>query len=85
MTGLTTVWPNDAPASVGNDLNAWTDAVIAAIAPHTPDESYQNFPNWAIENWQQQYYAEDFDRLVDVKTAYDSGNLFHNGQSISVR
>ncbi len=52
MTGLTTVWPNDAPALVGDDLNAWTAQVIAAIAPHTPDESYQNFPNRAIQSWQ---------------------------------
>lgn len=81
----TTVWPNDAPESVGNELNAWTDAVIAAIAPHTPDESYQNFPNRAIENWQRQYYAENFERLVDVKTAHDPGNLFNNPQSIPVR
>ena len=81
----TTVWPNDAPESVDNELNAWTDAVIAAIAPHTPDESYQNFPNRAIENWQQQYYAENFERLVDVKTAHDPGNLFNNPQSIPVR
>ena len=81
----TTVWPNDAPESVGNELNAWTDQVIATIAPHTLDESYQNFPNRAIENWQQQYYAENFDRLVDVKTAYDPGNLFNNVQSIPVR
>lgn len=81
----TTVWPNDAPDSVGNELNAWTDQVIATIAPYTPDESYQNFPNLAIENWQQQYYAENFERLVDVKTAYDPGNLFNNPQSIPVR
>ncbi|AEF41042.1 FAD-binding oxidoreductase [Hoyosella subflava] len=81
----TTVWPNDAPASVGNDLNQWTDAVIAAIAPHTPDESYQNFPNRALTNWEQQYYAENFDRLVDVKTSYDPNDVFRNEQSIPVR
>ncbi len=59
--------------------------MIAAISPYTPDESYQNFPNLAIENWQQQYYAENFERLVDVKTMYDPGNLFNNPQSIPVR
>ena len=85
MLRPTTVWPNDAPESVGNELNAWTDQVIAAIAPHTPDESYQNFPNLAITDWQQQYYAENFDRLVEVKTAFDPGNLFNNPQSIPVR
>lgn len=78
----TPVWPNDAPASVANDLIAWTDDVIALLAPHTPNESYQNFTNRRIIDWRQQYYAENFDRLVDVKTQYDPGNLFRNFQSI---
>jgi FAD/FMN-containing dehydrogenase len=81
----TTVWPNDAPASVSDGLNAWTDAVIAAIAPHTLDESYQNFPNRSLANWERQYYAENFERLVDVKARYDPGNLFHHPQSIPPR
>jgi FAD/FMN-containing dehydrogenase len=79
------VWEDDAPASVGDDLRAWTDEVIAAIAPHTSDESYQNFPNRRIVDWQSAYYAENFDRLVDVKTRYDNSNLFNNPQSIPPR
>jgi FAD/FMN-containing dehydrogenase len=81
----TPVWENDAPASVGNGLIAWTDAMIAAIAPYTPDESYQNFTNRRIIGWQQAYYAENFQRLVDVKTKYDPTNLFNNFQSIPPR
>ncbi|MGI8486761.1 MAG: FAD-binding oxidoreductase [Thermomicrobiales bacterium] len=81
----TTVWPDDAPTSVGDELNAWTAEVIAAITPFTPDESYQNFPNLSLKNWDQQYYAENFDRLVDVKTKYDPANLFNNPQSIPTR
>jgi FAD/FMN-containing dehydrogenase len=81
----TTVWPNDADPSVADGLNAWTDAVIAALAPYTPAESYQNFPNRSIANWQQLYYAENYARLVDVKTKYDKGNLFNNAQSIMPR
>lgn len=81
----TTVWPDSAPASVGNELNAWTDEIVATISPYTPDESYQNFPNRMIENWGEQYYAENFERLVDVKTKYDPKNLFNNPQSIPTR
>jgi len=80
----TTVWPNDAPASVADELNAWTNAVIDTLRPHTPDESYQNFPNRMIDDWLQQYYGENLDRLIEVKTAYDPGNLFNNPQSIPV-
>ncbi|MFT4038417.1 MAG: FAD-binding oxidoreductase [Thermomicrobiales bacterium] len=81
----TTVWPNDADASVGEGLNAWSAEVIAAIAPHTPNESYQNFPNRDITDWAEQYYAENYDKLVEVKTQYDPGNLFTNPQGIPPR
>jgi FAD/FMN-containing dehydrogenase len=78
----TPVWDDNAPASVGEDLLAWTDDMVAIIAPYIPEESYQNFPNRRIANWPQQYYAENYDRLVAVKTKYDRHNLFHNAQSI---
>jgi FAD/FMN-containing dehydrogenase len=78
----TPVWPNDAPHSVGAGLKAWTDDVVKVIDPYTPNESYQNFPNRRIHDWKQAYYAENFDRLVRVKTKYDPRNLFHNPQSI---
>lgn len=78
----TTVWPNDAPASVADELNAWTQSVIDTIAPHTPAESYQNFPNRSLTEWDQQYFAENAPRLREVKTKYDPNNLFSNPQSI---
>jgi len=81
----TTVWEDDAPPSVGEGLIAWTDDVVAAMAPYVSAESYQNFPNRRITDWQSAYYAENFDRLVDVKTRYDVDNLFNNAQSIPSR
>jgi len=78
----TPVWDIRAPAAVADELAAWTDEMIAVIAPHTPNESYQNFPNRAITDWQQAYYAENFDRLVAVKGTYDAGNVFNYEQSI---
>lgn len=81
----TTVWPNDAPPSVGDGLNAWSAQIIDTIAPFTPDESYQNFPNRSLENWAQLYYAENYERLVDIKTQFDPTNLFQNEQSIPPR
>jgi FAD/FMN-containing dehydrogenase len=78
----TTVWANDTDPGVVDALNAWTAAVIQAIEPATMNESYQNFPNRDIVDWQQQYYAENWERLVEVKTTYDPGDLFRNPQSI---
>lgn len=85
MTSLlrpTPVWPNDAPKSVGDDLMAWTNEMVKVVAPYTPAESYQNFPNRVLKDWQTQYYAENFPRLVDIKRKYDKKNLFQNPQSI---
>ncbi len=79
------VWAADAPASVGDEMVAWTQQVIDAIDPHTPPESYQNFPNRAITDPLKQYYAENLDRLIDVKTKYDPDNLFRNAQSVAPR
>ncbi|MBV9356755.1 MAG: FAD-binding oxidoreductase [Chloroflexi bacterium] len=81
----TPVWEDADPPSVGEALIAWTQAGVDAIAPYTPNESYQNFPNRLIADWQTAYYAENFDRLVDVKTKYDPRNLFANPQSIPPR
>jgi FAD/FMN-containing dehydrogenase len=81
----TPVWPDDAPAHVGTGLIDWTNEVIDVLRPHTPDESYQNFPNRLIRDWKQEYYAENFPRLVSVKTSYDRHNLFRNSQSIPPR
>jgi FAD/FMN-containing dehydrogenase len=81
----TPVWPNDAPASVANDLEAWTDDVVKAIAPHTPSESYQNFPNRSLPDPLKQYYAENLPRLVAIKNKHDPKNLFRNPQSIPTR
>ena len=80
----TTVWDDKAAPSVGRDLNDWTNSVIDVLNPYTPNESYQNFPNRMISDWQQAYYAENFPRLVQVKTKYDPANLFQNTQSIPV-
>jgi FAD/FMN-containing dehydrogenase len=80
----TTVWDDTADPSVGRDLNDWTKSVIDVLNPYTPNESYQNFPNRMISDWQQAYYAENFPRLVQIKSKYDPGNLFQNTQSIPV-
>jgi FAD/FMN-containing dehydrogenase len=78
----TPVWPDNASNAVQADLLDWTNAVICLLEKHTPRESYQNFPNRLITDWQQQYYAENYDRLAQVKAKYDRHNLFRNEQSI---
>jgi FAD/FMN-containing dehydrogenase len=78
----TPVWETYGPVSVERDLVAWSKAVIETLAPYAARESYQNFPNRGIKDWEQEYYAENLERLIDVKTRYDPHNVFHNHQSI---
>ncbi len=85
MLRATPVWKIDSPRSVRNGLIAWTDQMIRLIAPYTPAESYQNFPNRSIRDWRREYYAENYSRLVRVKTKYDPHDVFHNAQSIPSR
>ncbi len=80
----TPVWPTDAPESVSEGLMDWTEQMISLLDGHTPRESYQNFPNRRLTDWAEQYYAENFDRLVEVKATYDPDDLFTNEQGIPV-
>ena len=81
----TPVWKIDSSKSVRDGLMAWTNQMISLIAPYTPAESYQNFPNRGIKSYKRQYYAENYSRLVKIKTKYDPDNIFRNPQSIPPR
>ena len=81
----TPVWRNEDPPAVGNELMGWTLDMTAIIDPHSPGDSYQNFPNRFLDGWENAYYGNNWERLRDVKTAYDPTNLFQNPQSIPPR
>ena len=38
-----------------------------------------------IGTYAKQYYGENLDSLVDIKTTYDPSNLFNNPQSMPTR
>lgn len=78
------VWSNLDP-QLGDELVAWTQGVIDILDPHALNESYQNFPNRNIPDWDQQYFAENLERLVEVKTAWDPDNVFSSAQSVRPR
>jgi len=79
------VWSDLASQDTIDELNAWTDEVIGAIEQETPRESYQHFPNRRLVDWQEQYFAENLDRLIDIKTAWDPTGLFTSAQTIAPR
>jgi FAD/FMN-containing dehydrogenase len=81
----TPVWANLTDAALAADLEAWTSAVIDVLDPHTPRESYQNFPNRAIADWPEQYFAENLGRLREVKAAWDPDGVFSSAQGLPGR
>ncbi|CAG8596238.1 23415_t:CDS:2 [Gigaspora rosea] len=49
---------------------------------YTSYESFQNYIDEDLKNWQCRYYGENFERLVDIKKRYDCSNVFRWKQSI---
>ena len=81
----TPVWAEDAPAFVSATSSSPGPTSDRADRPHTPNESYQNFPNRGSTTGRRPYYARELRAPVDVKTKYDPDNVFRNPQSIPPR
>ncbi|WP_263247592.1 FAD-binding oxidoreductase [Saccharopolyspora rosea] len=61
---------------------SWVDRGFAAADPHSNGESYQNFIDARLSNWEQAYYAENYPRLSAVKRKYDPTGFFRFAQGI---
>lgn len=72
---------NDDATVVGANLE-WLAGFSAAMDPYTTTESYQNFTDPALADWQEAYYGVNLPRLVEVKRAVDPHDLFRFPQSI---
>ncbi|MFJ5215485.1 FAD-binding oxidoreductase [Streptomyces sp. NPDC088354] len=73
------MWP-DATANEANV--AWVRDYFDAIAPHSQEGGYVNFMAGDDQSRIRANYRGNYDRLVEVKRAYDPGNLFHLNQNI---
>jgi len=66
-----------------NEANtAWVRNYAAALAPHSKEGGYINFMAADDQGRAAANYGANYDRLVEVKTEYDSTNLFHMNQNI---
>ena len=74
------MWPDPAH----NDANTkWVKDYYAAIHPHSgSDGGYINFMADDDDHRVEANYGANYDRLVEVKTKYDPGNVFHVNQNI---
>lgn len=64
----------------------WHDEGVddVTVHPYTMGGSYVNFMMDEGEDRVRATYGDSFERLVDVKRAYDSTNLFRVNQNIAV-
>ena len=60
----------------------WVRDYYQAIAPHSEPGGYINFMSDDDQGRVPDNYRGNYKRLVDVKRAYDPGNLFHHNQNI---
>ncbi len=75
-------WNANDPASVVSANRTWLNNTWQAMQPYTNSESYQNYVDPDLNNWQNAYYGANLARLQHVKATYDPNNLFHFAQSI---
>jgi len=69
------------PAEDQERIN-WVRDYYQAIAPHSEPGGYINFMSDDDQDRIQDNYRDNYNRLVDVKRAYDPDNLFHHNQNI---
>ncbi|MEE1756540.1 FAD-binding oxidoreductase [Streptomyces sp. SP18CS02] len=78
-TVIAGMWPDPAD----NEANvAWVREYYEAIAPHSEEGGYINFMAGDDQSRIKANYRSNYGRLVEVKQAYDPGNLFHLNQNI---
>jgi FAD/FMN-containing dehydrogenase len=78
-TVIAGMWPDPAD----NEQNtAWVRGYYDATAPLSEEGGYINFMAEDDQDRIRANYRGNYDRLVEVKRAYDPGNLFHQNQNI---
>jgi FAD/FMN-containing dehydrogenase len=79
-TVIAGMWPDPSQ----NEANiAWVRGYADATAPYSDAGGYINFMAGDDQGRVQANYGTTYDRLVEVKRAYDPDNLFHLNQNIA--
>lgn len=61
----------------------WLDEFYHAIFRSDPPRyAYQNSPDPQLTHWRRASYGRNYQRLVEVKHAYDPSEFFHYPQAI---
>ena len=74
------MWPDRSQ----NEANIrWVKEYYGALAPHSDKGGYINFAAGDDQSRVGASYGKSYDRLRQVKSKYDPGNLFRHNQNIA--
>jgi hypothetical protein len=60
----------------------WIERIAATMTPWTSGQSYQNYIDPSLVNWQEAYYGPNYGRLQQVKHRYDPDRFFTFAQAV---
>jgi hypothetical protein len=71
-------WISSTPSALRTQIQNTVSASVQPFKALTPGGgSYLNEGDWLEENWQQTFFGDNYDRLLDVKRRYDPTGLFN--------
>ncbi len=80
-TVIAGMWP---PDQVDDEAGtAWVRDYYTATAPHSEEGGYINFMAEDDQGRIAANYKGNYDRLREIKTKYDPGNVFRHNQNIA--
>ncbi|WDZ86537.1 FAD-binding oxidoreductase [Micromonospora cathayae] len=82
LTGFAALAQHPAPPEEQESAVRWVQRGFRTLDPVSTGESYLNFPDLFLTDWQRAYHGDNYTRLLQVKRQYDPGNLFHHPQSV---
>jgi FAD/FMN-containing dehydrogenase len=74
----------DAGAAERAAARDWANASWESVHRYGTGGVFPNFADADLEDWEHAYYGFNLERLLELKTRYDPGNLFRFPQSLPV-
>ena len=81
ILGLQSVWEEDI---YSEENKKWVVDKFQIIKNLTKG-SFVNFPIRELENYEEEYYGDNKDKLIEIKEIYDPNNFFNYPQSIKTK
>jgi FAD/FMN-containing dehydrogenase len=82
LAQYTLTWDTGAATADIDQQAAWQRELYASMRPYASGQAYQNYIDPSLVNWRQAYYGANYQRLTEVKAAYDPDHLFQFPQAI---